>query len=66
MQPVGRGRVGGVAAGAVPVVAAMTAVAVQVASDHQPEQAEAADGAEQGECAFERRGGHVSTLAMEE
>ena len=41
----------------------MAAVAVHVAPDQYAEQAETADGAQQGQCARDRRGVHGSTLA---
>ena len=63
MESVGGVGVGGVAGRAVPVVPAVAAVAVHVAADQHAEQAEAADGTEQGERVCERRGVHGSTLA---
>lgn len=62
MQAVRHTRVDGIAAGPVPVVAAVAAVAVQVAAGQQCEQTEAADRAEQSERTCECGGGHGSTL----
>ena len=64
MQAVGEVGVGRIAGGPVPVVAAVAAGAVHVAADQHAEQAEAADGTEQGERVCERRGVHGSTLPV--
>ncbi|WP_030267889.1 hypothetical protein [Streptomyces sp. NRRL B-24484] len=62
MQSIGDGRIGRIAAGAVPVVAAVPAGAVEIPADGGPDQGESADEDGQDDGVLEHGGSHATTL----